>query len=1610
MQVGSDMKTRKNSIPVWLIALLLISILAVGGYLRLVGLDWDAEQHLHPDERFLTMVESSLLPVANLGEYFDTAASTLNPANKGHSFFVYGTFPIFIVRYAAEWVGSTGYGSVYLVGRSLSAVFDLLTIFVVFMIGTRLLDRRLGLLAAAFYAFSVLPIQQSHFFTVDAFITFFSVLAVYFAVEVAACSPETVRISSFIFFGAALGMAVASKINAAPVALTLPFAVAMILLREDREGRNQHIARLFVYLVGAALISLVVFRILQPYAFQGPGFFNFRLNENWVGGLKALQAQTSGDVDFPPALQWARRPLYFSLQNMVLWGFGIPLGILSWVGFVWFGLDHIRSRKWGVGLVVWSWTALYFSWQSLQWNSTMRYQYPIYPLLVLFASWLIFTLWERSKTGWRLIGDKLRIKPGIGKVLTVGLGLLVLLLTAAWGYAFSRIYTTPHPRVAATEWIFQNIPGPANLIIQTGDGEKQQLVSYPAERIIQAGQPWSVTFSPRWSGSLKEIFFPNIIAQNEGQVVRMEASILASDTSQKFSRTITLDLTEGETSAEIQLEKLLPLNPDESYQLQLNILDSAGAVSLKGAGIANESSWDDGLPLRLGGYDPFGGIYQGGLNFEMYWDDNQEKLKRFLTTMYEADTILITSSRQWATTTRLPERYPLTSRYYQELMGCPGDIRIERCYTQALPGMYEGQLGFELVKVFQSSPTLGPIQINDQYAEEAFTVYDHPKVFVFQKTNQFNLTETASILGEVDLDRVIHITPKQADNHPGDLMLPEDQLEIQRDGGTWSQLFNSDSLLNRSQVISVIVWYLAVFMLGLAVFSLLRPVIGGLKDHGYPLSRVFGLLLLSYLSWLAGSLNIPYQKSTIAGVGFLILLAGTAAAYLQREQILEQWKTQRKYLLLIEGLALAVFLVGLLIRFGNPDLWHPWKGGEKPMDFSYFNAVLKSTSIPPYDPWFAGGYINYYYYGFVLVGTLVKLLGITPAVAYNLILPTVLMLTGIGVFSIVWNIAENERGQAGGSQRSLAAGGAGLLAMILLGNLGVIRMFLQGIQRLASGGINPVEGGFFQRLLWTAVGLLQFFRTGTLGYRLDEWYWNPSRVIGAEHGGPITEFPFFTFLYGDLHAHFLALPLTVLALAWVVSLALSRKNGLLKEGWLQYLALPVFGALVVGALRPTNTWDYYPYLALGIAAIGFSWIGKQDHRKPVSWLKAGVQIALFVFLTSLLYQPYLNWYGAGYTSVKNWYGTKTPLIDYFTHWGLFLIVILSWMAAETIQWMASTPASALKKLKPVRELILGLLLLMLVIMLSQGTTIESGFELGGVRWIGAGVHVIWFVLPVMVWAGIMLLRPGLSAAKQVVIVLIGTGLAITLMVELVYVEGDIGRMNTVFKFYLQTWTLFAVSGGAGFGWLLSSINKWPKKLSMVWKAVFFALLFGAALYPVLGGVAKIKDRMAPEAPSTLDGMLFMKYADYNDLNTELDLEEDYHAIRWMQENVQGSPVIVESNQVEYHWGTRYTVYTGNPGVVGWNWHQRQQRTTVPHNWVFDRVEDVNLFYDTTDLGFARDFLEKYQVEYIVVGQLERAKYAGDGLEKFAAAAGVLWEEVYQQGDTIIYRTISTSMP
>jgi len=1641
--------------------ILLIYVLLLGAYFRLVGIYWGEYQYLHPDERFLVWVGTDITPIQcqdttlppeqcpagmkrwiSVSEYFDAAHSTLNPNNRGHGFYVYGTLPMFLARFVVEWVyGHSGFNEMTNVGRPLSALADLLTVFLVYVIASRLYDRRVGLLAAAFDAMAVLQLQLSHYFGMDTFLNFFTYLAIYFGVRISRerwheVDGEGQKESGGVYFfkhpyfwhslafGFAVGCAVASKLNAAPVAAILPAAFALTFLNLTPEQRRRKFMPMVGYLALGAVASLLAFRLFQPYAFSGPGFFGLKPNPQWVSNIREQRIQAAGDVDFPPALQWARRPVWFSGQNLVLWGLGLPLGMLAWAGFLWAGWHLLTDKSphkadWQRHALLWGWTAFYFTWQSLQFNPTMRYQLPIYPALTIFAAWAVVQLWAGA------LALSPAFKRNLLRGIAVGVGGMVLLATFGWAYAFTRIYVRPVTRVEASYWIYQNVPGPINLHVQTAQGKYNQPLPFPEGYTITAANPYVTVFTARVDGILEAVSFAHALDVSgdprEKELVLSLTPLDEIGASVESRLTSTFGLR-GDARGEayqIRLERPLVLVKERQYQLSLALQSESGELTLSGSAPANESSWDDGLPLRVDGYDAYGGIYQPGLNFEMYWDDNPEKLERLISILDQADYLFISSNRQWGSIPRLPERYPLTSTYYRHLLGCPAERDVVWCYTVAQVGTFQGDLGFDLVKVFDSSPRLGPWVINDQFAEEAFTVYDHPKVFIFRKSQDYNSAQVRSILGAVDLNHVVHVTPKRAASHPANLLLPSERWAEQQAGGTWSELFNTQALINRYPWLGLFVWYGSLTLLGWMVYPLGRWLFSGLADRGYPLARGMGMLLLSYLVWLAGSLRIPFSRLTIALAAVILLGFNLILALRQWDELRQEWRERRKYFLMVEGLFLAFFIFDTLIRLGNPDLWHPWKGGEKPMDFAYFNAVLKSTSFPPYDPWYAGGYLNYYYYGFVLVGVLVKFLGIVPSIAYNLILPTLFAMIAMGAFSLGWNLAHgllsspkiNEGGEPlSGIQRRLSPLGVGLagaLGMAVLGNLGTVRMIFQGYQRLAAPN-GMIEGAaLLTRWVWAVRGFVLALSGANLPYSLGDWYWIPSRAIPAPNDvEPITEFPFFTVLYADPHAHLFALPLTLLALSFALALVLGRARW--RNTFHAFAALAL-GGLVIGALRPTNTWDFYPYLALGCVALAYAlWRNYHPIRWPVLaslppgsqrlLLSGGGVVALIAF-SMLLYQPYAAWYALGYSRISLWKGTHTPLSAYLTHWGLFLFVIVSWMVWETRDWMAHTPLSALRKLQPYKGWIQAGVVLLLVVI--------------GVLTIWLKVAIAWFVLPLAVWAGILLLRPDLSEAKRFVLFLVGTGLMLTLMVEVIVLVGDIGRMNTVFKFYLQVWTLFAISAAAGLGWLLASLVDWLPGWRTPWLMALYALIFGAALFPLLGGMAKIRDRMSLLAPHTLDGMAYMAYAEYPESWGVMDLSQDYRAIRWMQEHVQGSPVLVEANLRNlYRWGSRFSIYTGLPSVVGWEWHQQQQRAVLPGTWVSNRIAEVDHFYTTTDLEAARAFLRKYHVRYIVLGQLERGHYSSPefengalGLEKFAAAEGVLWRAVYRERDTVIYEVL-----
>jgi uncharacterized membrane protein len=238
-------------------------------------------------------------------------------------------------------------------------------------------------------------------------------------------------------------------------------------------------------------------------------------------------------------------------------------------------------------------------------------------------------------------------------------------------------------------------------------------------------------------------------------------------------------------------------------------------------------------------------------------------------------------------------------------------------------------------------------------------------------------------------------------------------------------------------------------------------------------------------------------------------------------------------------------------------------------------------------------------------------------------------------------------------------------------------------------------------------------------------------------------------------------------------------------------------------------------------------------------------------------------------------------------------------------------------------------------------------------------------------------------------------------------------MNTVFKFYLQVWVFFAIAAAVISGQRLVDShriaqieNRKSKILNLVWQLVFALLVFIGLLYPITATRAKVHDRFTHGSPPGLNGMEFMRTAIYPDRNYDQVLEFDRQAIEWLRANIVGSPVILEGNAPLYHWASRVSIYTGLPTVIGWDWHQKQQRSIVDGSIIDRRISAVREIYNTRSSVDALALLKRFRVQYVYVGDLERAFYEAVGLAKFEAMAraGQL-QLVYENERVKIYQVV-----
>ena len=236
-------------------------------------------------------------------------------------------------------------------------------------------------------------------------------------------------------------------------------------------------------------------------------------------------------------------------------------------------------------------------------------------------------------------------------------------------------------------------------------------------------------------------------------------------------------------------------------------------------------------------------------------------------------------------------------------------------------------------------------------------------------------------------------------------------------------------------------------------------------------------------------------------------------------------------------------------------------------------------------------------------------------------------------------------------------------------------------------------------------------------------------------------------------------------------------------------------------------------------------------------------------------------------------------------------------------------------------------------------------------------------------------------------------------------EGDIARMNTVFKYYLVAWLLYAAVAGYGFwrGWSSSagSPPRLKRAVRMVSAGAVAIVAVGVLVYPALATPVRINDRFG-ETPLTLNGAAWMPEAVHWERETPITLRWDADAIRWLQDNVAGTPVVLEAHGDQYRWNGRISVYTGLPTVLGWPWHQTQQRNDP--DAVRARASDISGMYNNPDRAETQRLLAEYSVAYIVVGDLERIYYRPEGIAKFDAMAadGVL-DLVFANEGTSIYK-------
>ena len=469
-----------------------ILILGFAAFTRLYGNNWDQGQHLNPDERFLTMVATSMVWPSSIREYLDTEHSKLNPHNIGYDFFVYGTWPVIFVKFVAEHFDKGDYGNLTLIGRGISGSCDLLTLLLVFLIGKRLAGKRhgiaAGLLSTTAYALMTLPIQLSHFYTTDPYLTLFLTLSIYLLLF-----PPSKRIA--ILLGLSTGLALSAKISGFLIFPVIGLYGLLFLITERSEGINdtynvvmrvghkmwksivpKSVHLLLFYFIFIAFFY-VSFRLLMPYLFSSSGIVSVSLNQKVLTNWKTLEGFNNKDAWFPPGVQWINQPkILYPFMNIAFAGIGPPLFLLGCISICWVITKLKHHPFLFIPLLLFIETFIY---QGTRYGMNMRYFWSMYPLLAVFIGIFLSDLYSRRSTFY----FRLSTLDPIPSVICL-LSSVYFAACLIYPISYLSIYSKPHSRITASEWIYTHIPQQSRLGMEHWDDPLPlNLPDYPLSNV-----------------------------------------------------------------------------------------------------------------------------------------------------------------------------------------------------------------------------------------------------------------------------------------------------------------------------------------------------------------------------------------------------------------------------------------------------------------------------------------------------------------------------------------------------------------------------------------------------------------------------------------------------------------------------------------------------------------------------------------------------------------------------------------------------------------------------------------------------------------------------------------------------------------------------------------------------------------------------------------------------------------------------------------------------------------------------------------------------------------------------------------------------------------------